>query len=171
LAGVRRKANLRQTHTTGGTAEPCGAPAVDRPYDVKQRDLSVRYFNPLFSLVSTTGFGGFAAALCSRQEPVPNSLLTGNFKDTRQRAIVRKLVDQAIAGNLRAMSVLVAVLARTQDSEHQPVEQLSDHDREILENFAQRTAEESEAAIQGGEEGAGMSSDRVLPGTASRDPS
>jgi hypothetical protein len=81
------------------------------------------------------------------------------------------LVDQAIAGNLRAMSVLVAVLARTQDSEHQPVEQLSDHDREILENFAQRTAEESEAAIQGGEEGAGMSSDRVLPGTASRDPS
>ena len=93
-------------------------------------------------------------------------------KDTRQRAIVRKLVDRAIAGNLRAMSVLVAVLARTQDPEHQPVEQLSDHDREILENFAQRelrTAEESEAANQGGEEGAGMSSDRVLPGPASRD--
>jgi hypothetical protein len=69
-------------------------------------------------------------------------------EDTKQRAIVRTLVNQAIAGNLRAMSVLVAVLARTQDRKDEPVEELSDHDREILEHFAQRegTAEESEGA-------------------------
>src|SRR4029077_16017269 len=37
--------------------------------------------------------------------------------DTKQRAIVRTLVNQAIAGNLRAMSVLVAVLERMPDGQ------------------------------------------------------
>ncbi len=68
--------------------------------------------------------------------------------DTKQRAIVRTLISQAIAGNLRAISVLVAVLARMQEPNDELAEQLSDHDREILEKFAQRElgmAAESEA--------------------------
>jgi hypothetical protein len=76
-------------------------------------------------------------------------------EDTKQRAVVRTLVNQAIAGNLRAISVLVAVLAGMQDPKDEPADQqLSDHDREILEKFAQRelgTADESEAAA--GEKG------------------
>ena len=96
---------------------------------------------------------------------------TAGGDDTRQQAIVRTLVNQAIAGNLRAMSVLVAVLARTQDRKDEPVEELSDSDREILENFAQRelgTAEESEAAHQASEEGAGTSAARAPPASRGR---
>lgn len=68
--------------------------------------------------------------------------------NTKQRAIVRTLVNEAIAGNLRAISVLVAVLTRMQGRNDESAEQLSDHDREILQKFAQRelgTAAESEA--------------------------
>jgi hypothetical protein len=75
--------------------------------------------------------------------------------DTKQRAIVRTLVNQAIAGNLRAMSVLVAVLERMPDGQDEAAQQqLSEHDREILEKFAQRelgTPEEPEAADEAGE--------------------
>jgi hypothetical protein len=66
---------------------------------------------------------------------------------TKQRAIVRTLVNQAISGNMRAISVLVALLAKMQGSTEESAEQLSDHDREILEKFAQRelgTAAESD---------------------------
>jgi hypothetical protein len=77
--------------------------------------------------------------------------------DTKQRAIVRTLVNQAIAGNLRAMSVLVAVLARMPDAKAEAAEQqLSERDREILEKFAQReleTSEEPKAADEAGEKG------------------
>lgn len=73
--------------------------------------------------------------------------------DTKLRAIVRTLVNQAIAGNLRAMSVLVALLARMQGPD-ESAEQLSDHDREILGKFAQRelgNAAESEATDEANE--------------------
>jgi hypothetical protein len=63
------------------------------------------------------------------------------------------LVNQAIAGNLRAMSVLVALLARMQGPD-ESAEQLSDHDREILGKFAQRelgNAAESEATDEANE--------------------
>jgi hypothetical protein len=77
--------------------------------------------------------------------------------DTKQRAIIRTLVNQAIAGNLRAMSVLVAVLARMPDAKEEAAEQqLSERDREILEKFAQReleTSEEPKAADEAGEKG------------------
>jgi hypothetical protein len=78
----------------------------------------------------------------------------GGVDDTKQTAIVRTLVNQAIAGNLRAMSVLVAMLGRTQDEE--TVEQLSDHDREILDRFEKRelgTADEPEPGTNAGETG------------------
>ena len=76
--------------------------------------------------------------------------------DTKQRAIVRTLVTQAIAGNLRAMSVLVAVLARMPEPKDEADEQLlSEHDREILERFtgsnSSGTPEECEAADEAGE--------------------
>jgi hypothetical protein len=48
-------------------------------------------------------------------------------------------VNQASSGNLRAMSVLLGLLARVHDPKDEPGEQpLSDHDREILEKFTQR---------------------------------
>jgi RNA polymerase-interacting CarD/CdnL/TRCF family regulator len=75
--------------------------------------------------------------------------------DTKQRAIVRTLISLAV-GNLRAISVLVAVLARMQGPKDESAEQLSDHDREILEKFAQRElriAEESEATDVANEKG------------------
>jgi hypothetical protein len=76
-------------------------------------------------------------------------------EDTKQRAIVRTLVNQAIGGNLRAMSVLVAVLERLPEPKDGAAEQLlSEHDREILEKFAQQesgTPEECEAAVGAGE--------------------
>ena len=80
--------------------------------------------------------------------------------DTKQRAIIRALVNQATAGNLRAISVLVALLARMQGRNEESAEQLSDHDREILEQFAQRelgtTAESAsadEANVKGDHQG------------------
>jgi hypothetical protein len=79
--------------------------------------------------------------------------------DTKQRAIIRTLVNQATAGNLRAISVLVALLARMQGRNEESAE-LSDHDREILEQFAQRelgtTAESAsadEANVKGDHQG------------------
>jgi Family of unknown function (DUF5681) len=75
---------------------------------------------------------------------------------TKQRAIVRTLVNQAIGGNLRAISVLVAVLARIQGPNEDSAERLSDHDREILEKFERRelgTAAESESTGEGNMKG------------------
>jgi Family of unknown function (DUF5681) len=77
--------------------------------------------------------------------------------ETKQRAIARTLVKQAIAGNLRALSVLVAVLARMPEPKEEAAEQqLSEHDREILEKYAQQesgTPEECEATDEAGEKG------------------
>jgi hypothetical protein len=51
-------------------------------------------------------------------------------------AVVHALVQQAIAGNLRATAVLFAALARTPEPRDEAAEELSDADREILEKFA-----------------------------------
>jgi len=72
--------------------------------------------------------------------------------DTKQRAVARSLVNQAIAGNLRAIAVLVAILTRMQGGNDESAEQLSDHDREILEKFAQRELE-NEATDEANEKG------------------
>jgi hypothetical protein len=82
----------------------------------------------------------------------------GNDDETKQKAIVRTLVNQAINGNMRAISVVLSVMERTLDPVDEGAEHhLSEHDREILERFAQRqlgTADESEPAEKGRGSGA-----------------
>lgn len=56
---------------------------------------------------------------------------------TKQRALIRTLVDLALAGNLRAIGVVVAYLQRSPDS-HDPDEELSDGDLKLLNQLEER---------------------------------
>ncbi|MGB7100284.1 MAG: DUF5681 domain-containing protein [Xanthobacteraceae bacterium] len=56
---------------------------------------------------------------------------------TKQRQLIRTLVALALAGNLRAMSVVVSYLQRSPES-HDPDEELSESDLEILKHLEQR---------------------------------
>ena len=56
---------------------------------------------------------------------------------SKQRALIRTLVELALAGNLRAMSVVVSYLQRSPDS-HDGDEELSEGDLEILKNLEER---------------------------------
>jgi hypothetical protein len=56
---------------------------------------------------------------------------------TKQRALVRGLVEAAISGNTRALGLLVPVLARSADSPEED-EALSPRDREIIDSYVDR---------------------------------
>jgi len=57
---------------------------------------------------------------------------------TKQRAVIRTLIQEAIGGNLRALSVLVGFLARATAPEDTSDAQASEEDQEILEDFVGR---------------------------------
>jgi hypothetical protein len=57
---------------------------------------------------------------------------------TKQRALIRTLVDSAIDGNLRAASVLVGFLAKAGDEAQANDVQVSDKDQNILEDYVGR---------------------------------
>jgi hypothetical protein len=57
---------------------------------------------------------------------------------TKQRAVIRTLIQEAIGGNLRALSVLVGFLARAGAPEEASDAQASDEDQEILEDYVGR---------------------------------
>jgi hypothetical protein len=63
----------------------------------------------------------------------------GEKKITRQRALVRGLVTAAIEGNMRALTLLVPVLARSSDAEDESPSG-SEEDREILDAYVAREA-------------------------------
>ena len=56
---------------------------------------------------------------------------------SKQRALIRTLVALALAGNLRAMSVLVSYLQHGPEL-HDPDEELSESDVEILKHLEER---------------------------------
>ena len=56
---------------------------------------------------------------------------------SKQRALIRTLVALALAGNLRAMSVLVSYLQSSPES-HDPDEELSESDVDILKHLEER---------------------------------
>ena len=56
---------------------------------------------------------------------------------SKQRALIRTLVALALAGNLRAMSVVVSYLQSSPES-HDPDEELSESDVEILKHLEER---------------------------------
>ena len=56
---------------------------------------------------------------------------------SKQRALIRTLVALALAGNLRAMSVLVSYLQHAPEL-HDPDEELSESDVEILKHLEER---------------------------------
>jgi hypothetical protein len=91
-------------------------------------------------------------------------------KATKLRAILEALTNAAVAGNLRAIGVLLTVLAKTSEPGDEAAEQLSDRDREILEGLAERepkSAEESRATPEH-KEGATTSPSRAPASPSSR---
>ena len=56
---------------------------------------------------------------------------------SKQRALIRKLVELALGGNLRAMNVVFACLQRVADL-HDADEELSESDLQILEHLDER---------------------------------
>jgi len=63
----------------------------------------------------------------------------GGKKITRQRALIRGLVTAATQGNIRALSLLMPILARpTEESDDAP--SMSDEDSDILETYIAREA-------------------------------
>ena len=69
---------------------------------------------------------------------------------SKLQALVRTLVDSAIAGNARAQSVVVGALARLGDAEDSESPSLTPDDRDILDAYVggelQRRATEADAA-------------------------
>jgi hypothetical protein len=71
---------------------------------------------------------------------------------TKQRAVIRTLIQEAIRGNLRALSVLVGFLARATAPEETSDAQASDGDQEILDDYVgrelkRRGVDDSTAAV------------------------
>lgn len=69
---------------------------------------------------------------------------------SKLQALVRTLVDAAIAGNARAQSVVVGALARMGDPEESEAPSLTPDDQQILDAYVggelQRRATEADAA-------------------------
>jgi hypothetical protein len=92
------------------------------------------------------------ALLVELAEPAPaqDSKRAGN----KLQALVRTLVDTAIAGDARAQSLLIGALGRLADIEDHGPSSLSSDDREILEGYVgdelKRRAGETEAAPSAG---------------------
>jgi hypothetical protein len=57
---------------------------------------------------------------------------------SKQRAVIRTLVHEAIGGNLRALGVLVGFLARGGAPEEKGEEQASDEDQQLLDDYLDR---------------------------------
>ena len=74
---------------------------------------------------------------------------------SKQRALIRTLVDLALAGNLRAMSVVVSYLQRSPESQDTE-DELSERDLEILEDLEARGRDASDPPRAIGEEFAGV---------------
>jgi uncharacterized membrane protein len=64
---------------------------------------------------------------------------------SKLQALVKTLVDSAIAGNARAQSIVVGALARLGDAENSEAPPLTLDDREILDALKRRTGEKSPA--------------------------
>src|ERR1700674_3029138 len=76
----------------------------------------------------------------------------GNVERTisRQRAFIKALVDQAVAGDLRAATILATLCTRTMgaDTEEEAEAPLPPDDRAILEKFVARELERRGAEVE-----------------------
>jgi Family of unknown function (DUF5681) len=63
---------------------------------------------------------------------------------SKLQALVKTLVDSAVAGNARAQSLVVSALARLGDTENSEAPSLTPDDREILDAFRRRAGETEE---------------------------
>jgi hypothetical protein len=72
--------------------------------------------------------------------------------DSKLQALVRTLVDSAIAGNARAQAIIVAVLTRMGDTEENAAAGLTADDREILDAYVgselERRGTESDGEVR-----------------------
>jgi Family of unknown function (DUF5681) len=72
--------------------------------------------------------------------------------DRKPRALVRTLVDSAIAGNARAQAIIVAALTRMGDTEENAAAGLTADDREILDAYVgselERRGTESDGEVE-----------------------
>ena len=77
---------------------------------------------------------------------------------SKLEALVRTLVDAAIAGNARAQAVVVAALARIGDTEEHAEASLTPDDREILDAYVgdelKRRSNETESVRSPGKDAA-----------------
>ena len=84
--------------------------------------------------------------------PGKNPQRTGS----KLRALVKTLVDTAIAGDARAQSLLIGALARMGDAEENEAASLTADDREILDTYAgnepEHQASEADAATSPGDD-------------------
>lgn len=94
-----------------------------------------------------------AALLAELAETMPSKDRHG--AESKLRALVKTLVDSAIAGDARAQSLLVGALARIDDSEDNESSALSSDDRKILDAYVggelERRAGQTVATPQPGE--------------------
>jgi Family of unknown function (DUF5681) len=78
---------------------------------------------------------------------------------SKLRALVKTLVDTAIAGDARAQSLLIGALARMGDAEENEAASLTADDREILDTYTgnepEHRASETDAASSPGDDHAG----------------
>ena len=86
----------------------------------------------------------------------------GNAERTisRQRAFIKALVDQAVAGDLRAATILATLCTRTfgADTEEEAEAPLPPDDRAILEKFLARELDRRDAEVDPVEEAAAAKS-------------
>ncbi len=73
----------------------------------------------------------------------------GGDRVSKQRAVIRKLIDAALGGNLRATGALFSILARLPEDQDADSEEPSDRDLEIIKDLAER----EEAASSDGNTG------------------
>jgi hypothetical protein len=97
-----------------------------------------------------------ATLLAELAETMPGNDRQG--AQTKLRALIKTLVNAAIAGDARAQALLVSALARIGDVEDNEPDELTSDDREILESYVggelKRRANDTGAAPSAGEDNA-----------------
>jgi hypothetical protein len=76
---------------------------------------------------------------------------SGGEPVSKQRALIRKLLELALGGNLRAMNVLLAYLQRVPEP-HDAEEELGESDLQILKHLEERERQSVGQPANGGKE-------------------